>query len=292
LPVGATPGVSGGGVPEHIVAASNIAGLSISADIDAVVLDIEGTTTPLSFVTDVLFPYAAAHAAGHVSARWGTAELGEDVAALAKQSAADIAAGLMGATAVAVTAEHAALAGSATSAAAQPAAVTAAKEAVLANVAWQMGANRKTGALKALQGHIWRDGYGNGSLRGDVFPDTVTALQQWTAAGKRVYIYSSGSREAQRLLFAHSAHGDLRKYLSGYFDTGVGPKVEAGSYRDIALSLGVDSPCRVLFATDSLAEAAAAAAAGMKVAVTDRPGNLPLKTGHGFSVVKSLLEVV
>lgn len=151
-----------------------------------------------------------------------------------------------------------------------------------------MRANRKTGALKQLQGHIWRSGYSAGLLKGHIFDDVPLALREWTAAGRRVYIYSSGSREAQRLLFEHSTAGDLRPWLSGFFDTSVGPKVAAASYKDIVLSLGVDSAARVLFLTDALLEAQAASAAGLRVAVTDRPGNASLPANHGFRVITSL----
>jgi methylthioribulose 1-phosphate dehydratase / enolase-phosphatase E1 len=270
-------------------------------DVDAVVLDIEGTTTSIAFVTDTLFPYAAAHLREWLLSNWGATEAAGDVAALAALSQADVDAGTPGAAAVAVTPVHSAAFASSSPAPADKAAALAAVEA---NVAWQMGANRKSGALKQLQGHIWRSGYEGGSLRGHVYPDTPAALAAWTAAPpaaagggggkppKRVYIYSSGSREAQRLLFAHSAAGDLRAHLSGYFDTAVGPKVAPASYTDIVLSLGVDGPGRVLFVTDAIAEARAAAAAGLRVAVTDRPGNAPLPDGHGFRVVTSLLELV
>lgn len=103
-----------------------------------------------------------------------------------------------------------------------------------------------------------------------------------------------GRREAQRDLFGHTNVGDLRPYLSGFFDTTSGPKVEAASYRNIALSLGVDSPGEVLFATDVHAEAVAAAAAGWRVALTVRPGNKPLPEGAGreFQVVQSMQELL
>lgn len=272
-------------------------------DAKAVVLDIEGATTSIAFVTDTLFPYAAAHLDAYLREHWGSGELADDVAALAKQSLADAAAGLFGATQNAVSLKHveavktlpvpphgAGGKGVATAAATTPAGE--AFQAILDNVVWQMEANRKTGALKQLQGHIWRAGYLSGALKGHVYEDTPAALRQWVAAGRKVYIYSSGSREAQRLLFGHSVAGDLRPLLSGYFDTSIGAKIEASSYAEIALTLGVDKPDEILFATDSIAEARAAAAAGLQVAVTDRPGNVALPAGHGFPVVTSLLDLV
>jgi methylthioribulose 1-phosphate dehydratase/enolase-phosphatase E1 len=177
--------------------------------------------------------------------------------------------------------------------AAAPAARPAASRRVAAFVQALMDVTSKATALKSLQGRVWRDGYESGALRGHVFADTPAALRVWASLGKRCYIYSSGSREAQRLLFKHSAAGDLRALLSGYFDTRVGPKVEARSYADIALSLGVDAPARVLFLTDSLAEAVAARAAGMRAVLTLRPGNLALPPAaeHGFCEAASLRDV-
>lgn len=247
-----------------------------------VVLDVEGCTTSIQFVTDTLFPYAAAHVKEWLTAHWGSEECKSDVAALVAQSADDLKASVDGASAVAVTSELLHATG---------AAVSSAINAIVANVQWQMSLNRKTGCLKQLQGHIWRDGYESGQLKGHLFEDTPAAIKAWVAAGKHVYIYSSGSREAQRLLFKYSVAGDLRPLISGYFDTKTGMKVEAGSYREIALSLGVDSPSKVLFATDALAEAVAASAAGMQVVVTDRPGNNPLQAGQPYPVATSLSQL-
>jgi len=261
------------------------------SDVDAVLLDIEGTTTSIAFVTETLFPFAAAHLREHLLMQWGAPEAVSDVVALVAQSEADVAGGLPGAAAVALSRAHAAAFALAPAACA-PALRAETLAALEAHIGAAMAANRKTGALKALQGHIWRAGYRSGALRAHVYPDTPAALAAWVAAGIKVYIYSSGSREAQRLLFAHSLAGDLRPHLSGYFDTSVGAKAQSSSYADIALSLGVDAPRRVLFATDAIAEARAAAEAGMVVAITDRPGNVPLPEGHGFRVVRTLTELL
>jgi 2,3-diketo-5-methylthio-1-phosphopentane phosphatase len=250
-----------------------------------VLLDVEGCTTSMAFVTDTLFPYAAQHTRAWLEANWGTAAAQSDVSALVLGSAEDIASGVAGADLCPVKAEVVVNATTKEE-------VAAAINAVMANVSWQMSLNRKTGSLKQLQGHVWAAGYEQGTLKGHLFEDTPKAFQEWSSAGKNVYIYSSGSRDAQRLLFKHSVAGDLRPLLSGYFDTKVGAKVDSSSYTQIALTLGVDSPKQVLFATDSLAEATAAAEAGMQVVVTDRPGNLPLKEGQPFPVATSLLQLV
>nr|CAD7572141.1 unnamed protein product [Timema californicum] len=131
-------------------------------------------------------------------------------------------------------------------------------EAVAKNVLWQMDLDRKTKSLKQLQGHIWRDGYKNGDIKGQfvlfglccsLYDDVVPALKLWTQSGRQLYIYSSGSVEAQKLLFGHSQDGDLLELFSGYFDTEVGPKVEADSYKNIVERLHCE-PEDVVFFTD------------------------------------------
>jgi len=249
-------------------------------DYNCVLLDIEGCTTSIQFVMDTLFPYAAKKVKQYLTSTWNTPETIQDVQALIQQSIQDVQQHMDGAKDVALTNEKHL----------PTTLLPNIIDEICANIAWQMAANRKTTSLKQLQGHIWRYGYQNHELQGHIFDDTYTALQDWVKHGKHCYIYSSGSREAQRLLFQYSIKGDLRSYLSGYFDTKVGPKIEANSYRDIALSLGLDStPSKILFATDSLAEAKAATEAGMTVVVTDRPGNTPLPaTGVPFPVVTGL----
>ncbi|GAQ92473.1 Class II aldolase [Klebsormidium nitens] len=240
-----------------------------------IVLDIEGTTTPISFVADVLFPYAKQHVGAHLRDTYDTPETQDDIRALRQQVEADLAAGVAGAVPVPPETSG------------RDAVVAALEKNVLAAIA----ADRKITALKQLQGHIWRGGYEKGELRGAVFEDVPTALADWTEAGSKVYIYSSGSREAQRLIFGFSTAGDLRPFLSGYFDTTTGPKREARSYSEIALSVGVDSPADITFATDILQEAQAARQAGLNAVLLERPGNGALPSEHGFRVVKSLLEI-
>ncbi|KAG1666539.1 hypothetical protein FOA52_014436 [Chlamydomonas sp. UWO 241] len=110
--------------------------------------------------------------------------------------------------------------------------------------------------------------------------------------GLKTFIYSSGLREAQRLFFEHSQVGDMRPYLCGFFDTTSGPKSEARSYKEIALSLGCDSPSELLFATDVLAEAEAAKAAGWQAVLVVRPGNKALPDGHGFRVITTMADLL
>nr|GMC55599.1 probable bifunctional methylthioribulose-1-phosphate dehydratase/enolase-phosphatase E1 1 [Ipomoea batatas] len=123
-------------------------------------------------------------------------------------------------------------------------------------------ADRKITSLKQLQGHIWRTGFQHNELEAIVYDDVPEALEKWNALGIKVYIYSSGSRLAQRLLFGNTNHGDLRNFLCGFFDTTVGNKKEMKSYIEITESLGVDNPSEILFVTDVYQEATAAKAAG------------------------------
>ena len=134
--------------------------------------------------------------------------------------------------------------------------------------------DRKETALKTLQGLIWAEGYADGMLKGHVYPDAADALRRWHAAGLKLYVYSSGSVTAQKLIFGHSNAGDLTPLFSGYFDTTTGPKKEAGSYRRIADEIGLP-PEDILFLSDSVPELEAARAAGLATCLVDR------ETGNG-----------
>jgi enolase-phosphatase E1 len=144
-----------------------------------------------------------------------------------------------------------------------------------AYVYWLMDRDRKSTGLKALQGRIWEAGYRAGELKGkgEVYPDVRPALARWQKAGKRIAIFSSGSVQAQRNLFANTTNGDLSSFLSGYFDTTTGPKREADSYRRIAAALGHPASS-ILFISDVSAELDAARAAGMRTALCVR-GSAP-----------------
>ncbi|KAK8591542.1 hypothetical protein V6N13_031582 [Hibiscus sabdariffa] len=240
-----------------------------------IVLDIEGTTTPISFVMDVLFPYARDNVGRHLSATYDTAETQDDIKLLRSQVEDDLKQGVTGAVPIPLE--------------------DAGKEAVIAslvaNVEAMIKADRKISALKQLQGHIWRTGFENNELEGVVFDDVPKALEKWHSLGIKVYIYSSGSRLAQRLIFGNTNYGDLRKYLSGFFDTAVGNKRETRSYVEITESLGVDKPSDILFLTDVYQEATAAKAAGLEAIISVRPGNGPLPENHGFKTINSFLEI-
>jgi methylthioribulose 1-phosphate dehydratase/enolase-phosphatase E1 len=256
------------GIQAGATGATGVAGV-----IRAVVLDIEGTTAPISYVTQTLFPYAAAHLSAYLSVESDAVDA--HLAALRTQAAADAATGLAVPPIPPPEAGRAAVLAGA-----------------LANVAAQMGADRKTTALKALQGDIWTGGFKAGALVSDLYPDVAPALARWAGTSLKTYIFSSGSRRAQRDLFAHTPSGDLRPFLSGFFDTTSGAKAEKGAYEGIAAAVGVDDPAELLFATDALGEARAAASAGWRVALVVRPGNAALPEGHGFRVVTSMEGLV
>ncbi|KAK8928185.1 putative bifunctional methylthioribulose-1-phosphate dehydratase/enolase-phosphatase E1 1 [Platanthera zijinensis] len=240
-----------------------------------IVLDIEGTTTPISFVTEVLFPYACDNVRKHLISTYDSQETKDDIILLRAQVLDDLGNGISGSIPIPpddVGKEQVV-------------------DSLVANVEAMIKADRKITALKQLQGHIWRTGYENHELQGTVFDDVPEALERWHASGIKIYIYSSGSREAQRLIFGNTAYGDLREYLCGYFDTTVGNKREARSYFEIFQSVGVDIPSQILFITDVHQEAVAAKAAGLEVIISIRPGNAPLPEDHGFKTITSFAEI-
>jgi enolase-phosphatase E1 len=236
----------------------------------AVLLDIEGTTTPMAFVHEVLFPFARTRLAEYLSGHWrepGTDEIREK---LADEHAADRARGEQ--PPVLVTADE-----------------TDAVRSAAAYAAWLMDRDRKSPGLKQLQGLIWEDGYRAGALRGQVFADVPAAIRRWAAAGVRIGIYSSGSEQAQRRLFESTEHGDLTPVIEAFFDTAVGAKVEAPSYGRIAAALNCPSS-QILFVSDVPKELTAAREAGMAVALSLRPGNPPVDV-TGFETVRTFDEI-
>ncbi|XP_037025761.1 enolase-phosphatase E1 [Bradysia coprophila] len=228
--------------------------------IKVIVTDIEGTTTSISFVKDKLFPYAVEHVEEYLTANWTTEAVQEAVKELRAQYAVDVTDKIEGAVAISD--------GEAKEQAEQIA-------EVVANVKWQISIDRKTTSLKKLQGLIWAKGYDSGAIKGHVYSDVPKAFERWTADNIKIYIYSSGSVAAQKLLFTNSEHGDLTSNISGYFDTNVGMKQDQLSYEKIVKEVGCE-PSDILFLTDIVNEAAAAKGSGIKVALLVRSGNGPL----------------
>lgn len=211
--------------------------------VDAVVLDIEGTTTSVAFATDVLYPYARERLPSFVRQHRDE----RDVAAILDE--------------------------------AREAGNVRNDEAVLARMCHWMERDQKVTPLKDLQGLIWEEGYHNGELVTPLYTDVAPMLRNWHARGLRLYIYSSGSVHAQRLIFGHTAAGDLTPLLSGYFDTRTGHKREVGTYRRIAEAIGVP-PGRILFLSDVRAELDAAREAGWQTVWMVREGLAGLAAAH------------
>ena len=239
--------------------------------VHAVLLDIEGTTTPIAFVHDVLFPFARKRLADFLVTHWHGQDTDEIRRRLVGEHAADLAGGANPPGLSAADDNHAAA-------------------SLAAYAGWLMDRDRKSPGLKQLQGLVWLDGYRAGALHGDVYADVPVAMQRWVTAGVRIAIYSSGSELAQRLLFESTGHGDLTPVIDAFFDTAVGAKVEAASYRRIAAML--ERPAgEILFVSDVPRELAAARDAGMAVVLSLRPGN-PLVDVAGFETVRTFDEIV
>lgn len=236
------------------------------------VLDIEGTTTPITFVHDVLFPYARAHLGEYLTAARGADVLREVTRRLAAEHAADVARGE-------------------TPPVWRVGAVDETPASLAAYVEWLMDRDRKSPGLKLLQGEIWERGYRAGELRGQVFADVPQAIRRWRDAGVIVAIYSSGSELAQRRLFESTAEGSLAPFISAYFDTAVGPKTAAASYGRIADALGLD-PGAVLFISDAASELDAARTAGLQALLSVRPGNAPQPAASRFECIRTFDDVV
>jgi enolase-phosphatase E1 len=221
----------------------------------AVLLDVEGTTTPIDFVYRVLFPYARARYLPFLTERFADAEVAVDVRALAEEHRRDASGGQ------------------------RPPPWEDSPEGVAAYASWLTDRDRKSTPLKGLQGRIWEVGFRAGDLQARVYDDVLPALLRWTGAGKTVAIFSSGSARAQRMLFAHTQAGDLTPHLSGYFDTTIGFKTEPDSYHRIAASLE-RAPEEILFVSDVAAELDAAHAAGLQTALAARSDTLPMGATH------------
>ena len=212
--------------------------------IKAILTDIEGTTSAVSFVFDVLFPYARDHLPAFVREHTGRTDVAHQLQAVRNESAeqgADV-------------------------------------ERVIEILLGWMAEDCKAMPLKALQGMVWAHGYQAGQLKGHVYPDAVEALKRWKQDGYELYVYSSGSVQAQKLIFGCSEVGDLTPLFSGYFDTTSGPKREVESYRTIARAIG--QPVQdILFLSDSVEELNAAQAAGLQTVGLAREGGE--LAGHG-----------
>ena len=224
-----------------------------------ILTDIEGTTSSISFVKDVLFPYARSELPRFVRKRGHEPDVRHwlDVIAV----------------------EHGGI---------------CSDDIIVETLQGWIDQDRKHTALKALQGMLWREGYERNDYRAHIYPDAAEALQRWHAAGYALAVYSSGSVAAQKLLFQYSEAGDLRPVFSAYFDTEVGYKRSADSYRLIADSLN-HRPEDIVFLSDVIEELDAAQEAGLRTVMLDRREDYPQpRTGeatHGHVRVDSFADI-
>ena len=225
----------------------------------AILTDIEGTTSSISFVKDVLFPYARRALPAFVRARNQQPEVRRwlDAAALDAGSVCD-------------------------------------DEVLIEVLQGWIDADRKHTALKALQGMIWEAGYSSADFKSHMYPDAVRGLASWHAAGHRLCVYSSGSVPAQQLLFRHTDVGDLSPLFSNWFDTEIGGKRDPDSYRRICVALG-RPPDAVLFLSDVVEELDSARETGLDTILVDRREDYPMPrlgdSTHGHHRVESFAAI-
>ncbi len=230
-------------------------------------MDIEGTTSSISFVYDVMFPFVRRELDAFLDRQWGQQEL----AAACDRIAQD--AGYPSLDSWSAGRDD-------------QGQLSLVRDEVLR----LMAADTKATGLKQLQGLIWRAGFESGELRAHLYDDVVPALERWQEAGLDLRVYSSGSVAAQRLFFGHTICGDLLGYFRGHYDTTVGAKTETESYSRIVSDFGL-SPADVLFVSDVVSELDAAKSAGLQTLLSTRPGN-PATDHGGHPAASSFDEIV
>lgn len=222
--------------------------------ISTIVTDIEGTTSSISFVHEVLFPYAASHLENYVLQNKDDTSVKSqlaEVASIARLEPSDT-------------------------------------PAIIKQLAQWINEDRKVTPLKALQGMIWKTGYESGDFQGHIYEDAYQALVSWNKRAINLYVYSSGSIAAQKLLFGHTAYGDLNYCFKGNFDTRIGGKKEAASYQKILSEINQPGQ-EVLFLSDIIEELDAALAAGMRTCCLVRDAQQ--SPGSGHPVVSNFSEI-
>ena len=223
----------------------------------AIVTDIEGTTSSIAFVKDVLFPYAAKNLPSWMEDNCDDPAVQrqvENIAETIARPASDIA-------------------------------------AVIKQLLEWIEQDVKATPLKALQGMLWKSGYESGDYRAHVYEDALQKLKDWHAAGIPLYVYSSGSVQAQKLFFQYSRYGDMRNLFSGYFDTTTGAKSDADSYRKIATAIGLP-PTELLFLSDVESEVSAAVEAGFDAVLVarDEEASTDFERGN-FKVARTFFDI-
>lgn len=232
-----------------------------------ILLDIEGTTSSVSFVYDVMFPFVRRELTAFLSSSWGSDRLKDACELIASDAGhASFRDWVTGAT----TDEQ--------------------QQLVSDEIIRLMDSDIKATGLKQLQGLIWKSGFESGELQAHIYDDVPQALTTWNELGMDVRVYSSGSIAAQKLFFAHTITGDLSHCFRGHYDTTTGSKKEAASYQQIASAYGIRAG-DILFISDVVAELDAATTAGLQTLLSLRPGNADVEPDHGHAVISSFAEV-
>lgn len=244
----------------------------MSDSIRGVLLDIEGTTSSISFVYDVMFPFARKHFAGYLEKHWESDAVQDAVSMLQQDDKDFNGPDLM-------LAEF--------DKGSDPTRYSAGVVRCLLRL---MDNDIKATGLKKMQGLVWQAGFTSGEMVAHVYEDVRPAIEAWKAAGTDVRIYSSGSVHAQKLFFEYSVAGNMLPLFNGHYDTTTGPKKAADSYRQIAAAYGLPVS-EVLFVSDIEAELDAAIEAGMQTVLSIRPGNKPLKNAERYQAVSSFAEI-
>lgn len=241
--------------------------MSQFSGIDIILLDIEGTVSDVRFVYDVMFPFAKQSMRSFLELHSGSPDVRSAIEQVARDANLDATHWLSDTNQNNIDVDR-----------------------LNAHLQELMSTDSKATGLKALQGLVWKSGFESGQLRAELFSDVLPALRTWTASGKRLFIYSSGSVLAQKLFFRHTTEGDLSSLLSGYFDTNVGKKQEPASYQRIAETIGAE-PRTILFVSDVAEELIAASTVGMEVVASVRPSNKPLNPSYLGAQIRSFSEI-
>lgn len=239
--------------------------------IEAILLDIEGTTCPVSFVSETLFPFARQHLSQTICSPNRRPNVRNAVEEAINEWKAD------------TDSKSQALLLQASGQ------IAPTDDEVADYLDYLIQSDRKSTALKELQGIIWEQGYESGELQSPLFDDVCPALKSWTQQGKKLGVYSSGSVKAQQLLYSHTSSGDITARFSYWFDTRTGPKLEVASYKTISQIIGIE-PSSILFVSDHPGECDAARASGMDTRFCRREGN-PHREGGEHTMIRSLEEI-
>ena len=230
-----------------------------------ILLDIEGTTTPIDFVHKTLFPFAAAKIGEFVRENFG--DIQTEISQLSTEYKKDFAEQIYGGDFKKDS-----------------------PETIADYLEFLIEVDRKSTALKSLQGKIWQKGYESGVIQSEMFADVKPAFERWKTENKTIAIYSSGSVLAQKLIFKYSNCGDLSAFIADYFDTNAGHKRETQSYRNVAEKLNA-APPEILFISDITEELDAAKSADFQTALMIRQGNAPVANASNYRTINSFAEI-